>query len=184
MDRSPIQRSSSSMTCKPWGQHFCSSRSSTRVMGEACLWAAELLMVGLPFLWRPLRGPELEPCCTGRTDTPCTCRDRVSRSAETRGHVSRARTRSLCSERSLDISVRGVAGFAALLDDIFGGHLLLKLSLLLALSLGALFFLACQLFLPFLEGLTWAHPNPAFLRVEHARCGIAGPGPVWSVVLR
>jgi hypothetical protein len=57
----------------------------------------------------------------------------------------------------MDFSVRGEAGFAALVDDIFGGRLLLKLSLLLALSLGALLFLACQLFLPFLEGLTWAH---------------------------
>lgn len=44
-----------------------------------------------------------------------------------------------------------------LLDDIFGGRLLLKLSLLLALRLGALLFLACQFFLPFLESLTWAH---------------------------
>ncbi len=184
MDRSPIQRSSSRMTCKPWGQHFCSSRSSTRVMGGACLCAAMLLMVGSPSLRQPRRGPESEPCCTGRTDTPCTCRDRVSRSAETRGHVSRARTRSLCSPRSTDISVRGGGGFAARVDDIFGGRLLLKLSLLPALSLGALLFLACQLFLPFLEGLTWAHASPAFLREEHARCGRAGPAPVWSVVLR
>ncbi|MGA1999415.1 MAG: hypothetical protein ABSG52_05435 [Terriglobales bacterium] len=50
-----------------------------------------------------------------------------------------------------------MGGFAALEDDIFGGRLLLKLSLLLALRLGALLFLACQFFLPFLEGLTWAH---------------------------
>ena len=151
-------------------------------MGEACLCAAALLMVGLPWLGHPRRGPE--PCCTGRTDTPCTCRDRVSRSAETRGRVSRVRTRNLCSEYSIDISVGGVAGFDTLVDDIFGGGLLLKLSLLLALSLGTLLFLARQLFLPFLEGLTWAHASPAFLREEHARCGRAGPAPVWSVVLR
>jgi O-antigen/teichoic acid export membrane protein len=84
----------------------------------------------------------------------------------------------------MDISVRGEAGFATRVDDIFGGRLLLKLSLLLALSLGTLLFLACQLFLPFLEGLTWAHASTPFLREEHARCGIAGPAPVWSAVLR
>lgn len=59
--------------------------------------------------------------------------------------------------RSRDITLSGLGGFVVLLDDIFGGRLLLELSLLLALHLGALLFLARQFFLPFLEGLTWAH---------------------------
>ena len=66
----------------------------------------------------------------------------------------------------------------------FRRRLLFQFSLLFALGLGLLFFLAGQFALAFLEGLAGTHTISRFLREERAPRGRAGQGPAWWAATR